>query len=81
MKLYDGIGPNPRMVRMFLHEKGLELPKQDGFRYAEGIELFRSRMRVLPEAAEGLKTIAREKLAWLDALMPGRRSAATGMRG
>lgn len=25
MKLYDSLGPNPRMVRMFLIEKGLEL--------------------------------------------------------
>ncbi|MEI6484973.1 MAG: glutathione S-transferase family protein [Sphingomonadales bacterium] len=27
MKLYDSIGPNPHMVRMFAAEKGLELPK------------------------------------------------------
>jgi glutathione S-transferase len=45
----------------------------NGFRYAEGIELFRSRMRVLPEAADGLKAIVRDKLAWLDALLPGKR--------
>jgi glutathione S-transferase len=28
MKLYDSIGPNPRIVRMFLAEKGIEIPKQ-----------------------------------------------------
>src|SRR3954453_5234876 len=28
MKLYDSIGPNPRVVRMFLAEKGIEMPKQ-----------------------------------------------------
>jgi glutathione S-transferase len=28
MKLYDSIGPNPRVVRMFLAEKGLSLPIQ-----------------------------------------------------
>jgi glutathione S-transferase len=28
MKLYDSIGPNPRVVRMFLAEKGLSLPVQ-----------------------------------------------------
>jgi len=44
----------------------------NGFRYAEGLALFEGRMRVLPEAADGLKTLAREKLAWLDGLMPGR---------
>jgi glutathione S-transferase len=25
LKIYDSIGPNPRLVRMFLAEKGLEL--------------------------------------------------------
>ena len=28
MKLYDSIGPNPRIVRMFMAEKGIEIPKQ-----------------------------------------------------
>ena len=28
MKLYDSIGPNPRIVRMFMAEKGLDIPKQ-----------------------------------------------------
>ena len=27
MKLYNSIGPNPRMVRMFMAEKGLDVPK------------------------------------------------------
>ena len=27
MKLYNSIGPNPRVVKMFLAEKGLELDK------------------------------------------------------
>jgi glutathione S-transferase len=34
--------------------------------------MFQSRMRCLPEAAEGLKTLAREKLEWLDARVEGR---------
>ena len=152
MRIYDSFGPNPRGLRMFLHEKGLSLPTADvdllgaenrrppyttknpggqlpalelddgrviaetvaiyeyledrhprppligttpeekaetrmwtrrielgitenlytGFRYAEGIELFRPRIRVLPEAAEGLKAVARDKLAWLDGLIAGR---------
>lgn len=149
MKVYDSFGPNPRALRMFLLEKGLEFPKVDvdlmgaenrrapytdrnpggqvpafelddgrvlgetvaifeyleethpkpaligstaeeraetrmwqrrielkitehlynGFRFAEGVELFRARMRVLPEAADGLKATARDNLAWLDALL------------
>src|ERR1700738_2370749 len=28
MKLDDSIGPNPRIVRMFMAEKGIEMPKQ-----------------------------------------------------
>ena len=26
MKLYTSIGPNPRVVRMFMAEKGIEIP-------------------------------------------------------
>ena len=29
MKLINSIGPNPRMVRMFMAEKGIELPTHD----------------------------------------------------
>ncbi|HSZ96826.1 MAG TPA: glutathione S-transferase, partial [Bradyrhizobium sp.] len=28
MKFYDSIGPNPRIVRIFMAEKGIEIPKQ-----------------------------------------------------
>jgi len=45
----------------------------NGFRYAEGLPLFQNRIRCLPEAADGLKTIARENLAWLDNLLASRR--------
>lgn len=149
MKFYRSIGPNPRVVKMFLAEKGVDMPSTDvdllggenrrdgylkvnpagqtpaleldngaiiteiaaiceyleerypappligatpeqraetrmwtgrvnlkvcepmtnGFRYAEGLPLFQSRMRCLPEAAEGLKAVARDGLAWLDAQM------------
>ncbi len=27
MKLYDGLGPNPKVVRMFMAEKGIDFPK------------------------------------------------------
>ena len=29
MKLYNSIGPNPRIVRMFMAERGIELPKSE----------------------------------------------------
>ena len=28
MKLYDSVGPNPRIVRMFMAEKGIDMPRQ-----------------------------------------------------
>jgi len=153
MKLYDSIGPNPKVVRMFMAEKGIDMPKvtvdlmggenrqgpylgknpsgqtpalemdngdilaeitviceyldekhpggnligttaeeraktrmwvrrvdlniieplTSGFRYAEGIKIFESRMRVLPEAAAGLKAVAQDKIKWLDGLMAGKQ--------
>jgi glutathione S-transferase len=45
----------------------------NGFRYAEGLQLFKDRMHCLPEAAAGLKAIVQEKLAWLDKLMEGKQ--------
>ena len=48
----------------------------NGFRFAEGLELFKPRMRVLPEAADGLKATARDNVAWLDKLIAGRRFIA-----
>jgi glutathione S-transferase len=153
MKLINSIGPNPRMVRMFMAEKGIELPTHDidlrggenrqeehlkrnpagtspaleldngdylseitviceyldekfpggnligtnaeergetrmwtrridlnicepmanGFRYGEGIKMFESRMRVLPEASDGLKAIAQDNLGKLDGWIAGKQ--------
>ena len=156
MKLYTGLGPNPRVVRMFIAEKGIELPQvqvdlmagenrqapytgknpsgqlpclelddgtrlaqilpiyeyleekhpqpplvgttaeeraitrmwarridlnivepmANGFRFAEGLMLFKDRLHTIPQAADDLKAIAREKLAWLDGLMAGNQFIA-----
>jgi glutathione S-transferase len=48
----------------------------NGFRYAEGLPLFKDRMLCLPEAAAGLKAIVQEKLGWLDKLMEGKQFIA-----
>ena len=48
----------------------------NGFRYSEGLPLFKDRMHCLPEAAAGLKAIVQEKLAWLDQLMEGKQFIA-----
>src|SRR5439155_9407295 len=44
----------------------------NGFRFAEGLELFKPRMRVLPEAADGLKATVQDNLTWLDGLLGAR---------
>lgn len=43
-----------------------------GFRYAEGFELFKNRMHVIPQAAADFKATAQERLGWLDGLIAGR---------
>ncbi|MFT3724999.1 MAG: glutathione S-transferase family protein [Hyphomonadaceae bacterium] len=152
MKLYDSIGPNPRVVKMFMAEKGIDLPRVTvdlmagenrqpahvarnpggqmptlelddgrflaeitaiceyldekhpdppligtsaeeramtrmwtrrvdlyivepmltGFRGAEGFNLFKERMRLIPQASADLKILAQEKITWLDGLIAGR---------
>jgi glutathione S-transferase len=153
MKFYNSIGPNPRAVRMFMAEKGLDIPKVEvdlmkaenrqgpylqknmagqmpclelddgtfvseitaiceyledthpkpalfgatpkekaearmwtrridlnivepmanGFRYSQGLPLFQSRIPTAPEAADGLKRIAQDRILWLDKLIAGRQ--------
>ena len=48
----------------------------NGFRYAEGAALFKDRMRILPEAAAGLKGQVQDGLKWLDALLEGKKFIA-----
>lgn len=156
MKFYNSVGPNPRVVKMFMAEKGLDIPRVEvnlmggenredaykaknpsgqmpalelddgvvlaeilpiceyleethpnppligtnaeeraitrmwtrrvdlnicepmanGFRFSDGLRLFQNRIRCIPEAAEGLKATAREKLTWLDGLVAGRQYIA-----
>jgi len=152
MKLYKSIGPNPRVVRMFLAEKGVTLdevqvdlpggenrkppyntsvnpagqtpalelddgscvteitaiceyleerhpsppligttpeeraatrmwtrrvdlkvcePMANGFRFAEGLQMFKDRTRCVPEAAPGLKAMAKDGEEWLEAQFKG----------
>lgn len=151
MKLYDSIGPNPRVVKMFIAEKGLQIdrieidlrggenrreaylavnpagqtpalalesgavlaeitaiceyleevtpnppligttaeerahtrmwtrridlrvcePLANGFRFAEGLPMFESRMLCRPDAAPALKALAQDGIAWVEANMEG----------
>jgi glutathione S-transferase len=44
----------------------------NGFRFAEGLELFKNRMPCEPEAGPGLKRFAQARMKWLDNLIAGR---------
>lgn len=156
MKFYNSIGPNPRVVKMFMAEKGIDIPRVEvdlragenrqaahvarnptgqmptlelddgtylaeitaiceyleelhpspaligttpqeramtrmwtrrvdlyiaepmltGFRGSQGLNFFKDRLRVFPQAAEDLKTLAQEKITWLDGLIAGREFIA-----
>ena len=61
-------------TRMWTRRVDLKIcePLTNGFRYAEGLSLFKPRMRCLPEAAAGLKAVAQDGIQWLDPLFAGR---------
>lgn len=70
-----GSTPEERAVtRMWMRRIDLNIlePLANGFRFAEGLALFQNRVRCIPHAADDLKTIAKEKLAWLDSQIEGR---------
>ena len=151
MKLYQSIGPNPRVVKMFIAEKGLDIPRVDvdlpggenrqaphlarnpsgqtpclelddgrclaeitaiceyleethpnppligttaeeraetrmwtrrvdlricepmanGFRFGEGLGLFKNRVLCVPEASPGLKAMAKDGETWLESQLKG----------
>ena len=52
-------------------ELNICVPMVHRFYYAEGLELFRSRIRCLPEAAEGMKQRAIDGMRWIDGLIAG----------
>lgn len=65
-------------TRMWTRRIDLKIcePLANGYRFSEGLPFFESRMRVLPEAAAGLKAIARDGIQWLDPLIAGRNFIA-----
>ena len=52
---------------------GIVEPMTAGFRYAEGLKLFTSRIRCIPQAADDLKANAKDQLAKLEGQMAGRQ--------
>ena len=70
-----GSSPEARAeTRMWTRRIDLNIcePLGNGFRFGEGLALFKDRITTLPEASEGMKRIAAEKIGWLDGLMDGR---------
>lgn len=80
----EDIHPSPSLIgqtaaeraetRMWMRRVDLNIcePMGNGFRYAEGLAMFKDRMPCIPEAAEGLKAQAGHHLRWLNTQMNGR---------
>jgi len=73
----DLIGTNPKdraETRMWTRRIDLNIvePLTNGFRFAEGLPLFKDRLRTMPQAAEDLKILAQERITWLDGLLEGK---------
>jgi glutathione S-transferase len=52
---------------------GIAEPMANGFRFAEGLDLFKDRLRVIPQAADDLKATAQEGLDKLDGWLEGKK--------
>jgi len=80
----EDINPNPPLIgsnakekaeaRMWTRRVDLNIvePMTNGFRFSQGLRLFKDRIVTVPEAADGLKKIAQDRLAWLEGQMAGK---------
>ena len=61
-------------TRMWVRRIDLNIVENlaNGFRFSQGLGLFKDRLRCIPQAADDLKTTAQERLTWLDGLIAGR---------
>lgn len=81
----EDIHPKPALIgsnakekaetRMWTRRVDLNIvePMANGFRYSQGLPLFKDRIPTAPEAADGLKRIAQDRILWLDRLVAGRQ--------
>ena len=62
-------------TRMWVRRIDLQIiePLTNGFRYSEGYDLFKDRLRLIPQAADELKTLCQERLTWLDDQLEGKQ--------
>lgn len=60
-------------TRMWTRRVDLKVcePLANGFRFAEGLGMFESRTLCRPDAAPGLKALAQDGIAWIEANMKG----------
>lgn len=77
----EEISPDPPLIgatskeraitRMWWRKVELNIcqPMILGFYYGEGLETYRTRMRCIPEAAEGMKDRARDGMHWINGLL------------
>jgi len=74
----DLIGTTPETraeTRMWCRRLDLQIiePLTNGFRFSEGLALFKDRVHCIPSAANDLKAIAQERLAWLNGQIEGKQ--------
>jgi glutathione S-transferase len=72
------IGANPKEkaeTRMWTRRVDLNVcePLANGFRFSQGLPLFKDRIVTVPGAADGLKKIAQDRLAWIDGQLAGKQ--------
>lgn len=70
-----GLTPEDRAItRMVVRsiDQSIIVPMSNGFRSAEGLPMFKSRMLCVPEAAPGNKAYARDGMAKIDASLAGK---------
>ncbi len=61
-------------TRMYVRrlDQAIVVPMTNGFRSAEGLKMFETRMLCVPEAAEGNKAYARDGMAQIDGVLAGK---------
>ena len=61
-------------TRMWTRRVDLNIcePLANGFRFSEGLPIFKDRIVTVPEAAAGLKRIAQDRIEWLNGQLGGK---------
>ncbi len=88
MEYLEELHPQPPLIGATAQERALTRQWQrrvelnltefihNAYHYAEGLARFRDRIPVAPEAACGLKAVAQDRIAWLDAMLDGHEYLA-----